>query len=128
MPTNSHHEDQVETERQTSEAEQTGLRNNEGFFVTDSRPWEEKEMMYQDRIEELERRQQVMKQDFEERLERLEADLVQRTEALAAYDLVPQAQQEGTVAKASQPTKDIQQLAVRYLRGINAENITDFES
>lgn len=129
MPTKSQDDgDEVETERQTSEAEKTGLRNDDGCLETERRLWMEKERMYQDRIEELERRQRLTEQDFQARLGRLEADLAQKTEAVAACKMAPEEQQDGTLAEASRPTQDIERIAVRREYRIDAEDITDFKS
>ncbi|KAJ9097774.1 hypothetical protein QFC20_006120 [Naganishia adeliensis] len=105
-------DDEGETERQTSEAEKTGLRHDDGCLETERRRWEEKEKMYQDRIEELERHQRLTQQDFQ---------------ALAAYKMAPEKQQDGTVAEASRPTQDIERIATPLILPVKSlANIAGF--
>lgn len=118
---NSYAADQVENKRDTSETDEPGIEDVQKRFETERRSWQEKERVYGERIEELERRQRLSEQEFKVRIERLEADLALRTHALAASGTAAEGLQSGQRGVTFDGVENIEEPAVSWRCWINTK-------
>jgi hypothetical protein len=125
---NSYSADQDGNGRHTSEADEPGMEDVQERFERERRSWKEKEMVYEERIEELERRQRLSEQEFKVRIGRLEADLALRTHTLAASVTAAEDLLAGKGGVTLEGADDIEELAVSWRCWIDAEDITDVYS